>query len=679
MPTDRDLPRLSREFISIDVDHEVPDLRALLDDPTPAYVLVTDPSSDDDVFVLDVARVRALVDEDDEDDEDETDREGDEEERHRRWTGGDLVRALDLAPSVVVHLTSGDVDHTVRAPDVVDRVLRSGMVVTLDDEVSAVLGAVGADAPPGRAFDELRFHAADQGVEAAAFRGGDQLDLVRAPVLAEAAADEPDVTGLQVIVPGQVSYGGVVTLLARLTRPGEDLPDIDFEATAGQLVSVVAWPQEGVRITGSDTATLTVAETGDEVGRIDLEITSPARASLVVGAFRDQTFLGSALVEMRVTVTPGVMAAAERATVLPLSRGQAPESDLAVHVVDTSDTTGERGFRFVAIQRGEPPVTFPFRKVTGDAATYLAPLFAGISAALEEPGPGQPPATTSPEAIVRTIGLTLGEDLLPPQLMRFLAEHRDTLHSVVVHSEEGLLPWELCMLTRQDPDGRVQELGFLCELFELTRWRPRLPARQQLTMSSIGVIAPADSGLRSRKDEVAMLDGLASQRRTVSSVRATTADVMEMLEAGSFDVIHFIGHGALQDPANASSARVVLSGSSFLEAASVKGAARNFGRTGPLVFLNACRLGSASPGLVGPAGFASAMLEAGSAAFVGAHWDVVDEKAHEFASALYARLVAGEPIGRAALAARLAIKDPDDPTWLAYTVFASPTAALTGE
>lgn len=173
-----------------------------------------------------------------------------------------------------------------------------------------------------------------------------------------------------------------------------------------------------------------------------------------------------------------------------------------------------------------------------------------------------------------------------------------------------------------------------------------------------------------------MLDGLRSDNRTVSPVRATSSDVMSVFKAGTFDVIHFIGHGEIPDPGNASSARVVLSGASYLDAGSIRGAARNFGRTRPLVFLNACRLGSASPGLVGPAGFASAMLDAGSAAFVGTHWDVVDEKAHEFATVLYARLVVGEPIGRAALAARLAIKDPDDPTWLAYTVFASPTASI---
>lgn len=658
MTSEPDLHLVRGAFVSIDFDQDLQELPSILEDDTPAYLLVTDHASEDDCFVLGVDRLRALV------------AELDDEDALSRWTGGDLVRELNASPCLVINLDSHS-DHTVHSPELVDRVLRQGLVVTLDNSVSAVLEPAGAAAgdhwAPPRAFDELRLHATADRIEATAISGGDQFSLDRA---------EPEVTGLQVVVPGEVPFGEKVWLRATLTRPGGDDPDIDFEAAVGQQISIVVWPQEGVGLVDSGTATMMVEEGGGELAQVEIKITSPIRASVVVEAYRDQTFLGSALVEMRVTVTPTVMAAAERATVISLSRGQAPQSDLAVHVVETKDATGERGLRFVAIEKEKPPVTFPFRRVSGDAETYLAPLFAAINAALNKPRPDQPPATTSPEEIVRTIGLTLGEDLVPAKLMSFLAEHQESIRSIVVHSEEGLLPWELCLVTHQDADGRVEELGFLCELFELTRWRPRLPAREQLKMTSIGVIAPADSGLKSRKAEVAMLDGLKTDSRTVSPVRATSKDVMSVFKAETYDVIHFIGHGELQDPANASSARVVLSGASYLDAGSIKGAARNFGRTGPLVFLNACRLGSASPGLVGPAGFASAMLEAGSAAFVGAHWDVVDLKAHEFATELYARLVVGEPIGRAALAARLAIKDPDDPTWLAYTVFASPTASL---
>ncbi|HMR49195.1 MAG TPA: CHAT domain-containing protein [Arachnia sp.] len=655
MTSEPDPNAMMDAFVSIDFDQQVPELRSMLEHDPPAYLLVTNHKSDHDVFVLGMDRLRVLVD------------ELDDEDELSRWTGGDLVRELNASPSLVINLDSHS-DHRMRSSEQLEQVLRQGLVVTLENTVSAVLGAtgVGDDWAPPPIFDELRLHATADRIEATAVSGGRQFALTR---------PEPEVTGLQVVVPGAVSFGENVWLRATLTRPGGDDPDIDFESAVGDQISIVVWPQEGVDLVGSGTATMTVAQGGGELAQVEFKVISPLRASVVVDAYSDQTFLGSALVEMRVTVTATPMAA-ERAKVIPLSRSRAPQSDLAVHIVETKDAAGERGLRFVAIEKGKPPIAFPFRRVSGDAKGYLQPLFEAINAALTKPGPGQPPPTTSPEEIVRTIGLTLSEDLFPPKLMSFLAEHQESIRSIVVHSEEGLLPWELCLLTNEDPDGRVEELGFLCELFELTRWRPLLPAREELKMTSIGVIAPADSGLKSRRAEVEMLEGLRSDGRTVSPVRATSKDVMSMLKTATYDVIHFIGHGELQDPANASSARMVLSGASYLSAGSIKGAARNFGRTGPLVFLNSCRIGSASPGLVGPVGFASAMLEAGSAAFVGAHWDVVDEKAHQFATTLYAHLVVGEPIGRAALAARLAIKDPEDPTWLAYTVFASPTAAI---
>lgn len=107
---------------------------------------------------------------------------------------------------------------------------------------------------------------------------------------------------------------------------------------------------------------------------------------------------------------------------------------------------------------------------------------------------------------------------------------------------------------------------------------------------------------------------------------------------------------------------------------SIGGEVGALGERAPLVFLNACRLGSTSPGLVGPAGWAHAVLRVGAAAFVGAHWDVVDARAHRFARELYGRLVAGDAIGRATTAARLATKAAGDPTWFVYTVYASPSA-----
>lgn len=80
--------------------------------------------------------------------------------------------------------------------------------------------------------------------------------------------------------------------------------------------------------------------------------------------------------------------------------------------------------------------------------------------------------------------------------------------------------------------------------------------------------------------------------------------------------------------------------------------------------------------LHGLGGWASAMLDAGAGAFVGTHWNVTDELASHFAQAFYKQALVGVPIGEAAHAARQAIRDQDDPTWLAYAVYSLPGATI---
>ena len=94
----------------------------------------------------------------------------------------------------------------------------------------------------------------------------------------------------------------------------------------------------------------------------------------------------------------------------------------------------------------------------------------------------------------------------------------------------------------------------------------------------------------------------------------------------------------------------------------------------PLVFINACRSAGAVPHFTRMMGWAQQFMPAGAGAFVGTLWDVRSGSAQTFAEAFYSELVAGEPLGRAALFARRAITDDMDPTWLAYTVYGDPNA-----
>ena len=76
-------------------------------------------------------------------------------------------------------------------------------------------------------------------------------------------------------------------------------------------------------------------------------------------------------------------------------------------------------------------------------------------------------------------------------------------------------------------------------------------------------------------------------------------------------------------------------------------------------------------------GWASKFLEAGAAAFIGSLWAVSDGASREFAEELYRRLKDGLTLGDAVMKARqAAAKTPDDPTWLAYTVYGDPRATI---
>ena len=102
-----------------------------------------------------------------------------------------------------------------------------------------------------------------------------------------------------------------------------------------------------------------------------------------------------------------------------------------------------------------------------------------------------------------------------------------------------------------------------------------------------------------------------------------------------------------------------------------------FGDPGPLVVLNACRIGQAPSTRSEVGGFAETFLRGGAGAFVGCLWSVGDQPAREFVAAFYAALDDGShasPRPRSPAGRRRA--RGGDLSWLAYTVYAHPDARL---
>jgi CHAT domain-containing protein len=80
--------------------------------------------------------------------------------------------------------------------------------------------------------------------------------------------------------------------------------------------------------------------------------------------------------------------------------------------------------------------------------------------------------------------------------------------------------------------------------------------------------------------------------------------------------------------------------------------------------------------LTGMGGWAKRFIEAGAACFIGSLWSVYDDAAHKFSVSFYEQVLAGATIGRAVREARQAARQLNNPSWLAYTVFADPLATV---
>jgi len=271
-------------------------------------------------------------------------------------------------------------------------------------------------------------------------------------------------------------------------------------------------------------------------------------------------------------------------------------------------------------------------------------------------------------------GCTLFEKLIPENLQVVLWSLRNQIKSVHIESEEPWIPWEICKLEGKE-NGKLVEGAFFCEAFAISRWLMGTGMKPNLKLNNMALVQPGDSGLKNAPSEGSYILSLANDAREVTRVRASYLEVVDEMQKGEFDGWHFTGHGgfAAEDP---NRSVIALEKGQKLMPEDISGVVRNVGKRAPLVFLNACQIGRSAFSLTGVGGWASRFLEAGAGAFVGAYWSVYDQAAHDFARTFYGCLLRGMNIAKAVQEARLAIKGLEDPTWLAYTVFADPMARV---
>jgi hypothetical protein len=265
------------------------------------------------------------------------------------------------------------------------------------------------------------------------------------------------------------------------------------------------------------------------------------------------------------------------------------------------------------------------------------------------------------------LGTRLWRDVLPPEVRQQFWQEADHIQSLVVMSDLPSVPWELMHALDDD-----KEMGFIAEKLPLTRGVYEMPPVDRIRLDGAAYILPP----KGPSDAQSELDDIREQLAGLASDRGTIADLQDLHEvlADPPALLHFACHNTSSDHGSAID---MEGGPVSPDDLALYRSKRAYSDRAPLVFLNACRTVAETAGFSLLTGWPDAFMGAGSAAFVGTLWPVRSPAAREYAGAFYRQLAAGTPLGEAGMRARLAIEpDLEDPTWLAYTVYGSPTACL---
>lgn len=555
-----------------------------------------------------------------------------------------------------------------------DRVVNAGiagplepLVATTDEEPNRGLGPSRGEpeaaAPPPPAM-------AEPGVPT---NGGDRSS--------EEDGSDGELWELSTQFPREVTLGSVASLIVELGREATQGPDtsvLRVALEAGAPVDVVVQPKKGFIVEGPAEGRLTADENSLPL-RFQLRANEEGQGMVRVLFFVEATALGAITLEPIIRAEGAVadasaVASSEVISTLTVGGGR-PDLELLV-LEEMNGPNARYSIRVTAADEGLGLHLREFGPIEllSDPRRFFAETFADI----EKLDLSTADARARAQRLLESKGNYLFTTLVPEQLRAVLWDIRDRITRVRVDSEEPYIPWELIRLSGPGDDGTVVEDRFLCE-YEFTRWLPGMGLNSLLTLADFGIVIPDDSGLASAQEEKAFLENLAGGERNVTEVPATFTDLMDALAAGEHDVWHFSGHGAVDDQQDPNRAVIQLADGEKFMPEQLTGTQANLGKAEPLVFFNACQIGRAGVSLTGLGGWAYGFLAAGASAFMGPMWNVHDNPARDFATTFYTRLLEGNSIAAAVLAARQEIRKYQDATWLAYTLYAHPSASLARE
>ena len=489
-------------------------------------------------------------------------------------------------------------------------------------------------------------------------------------------------------MPSTVTPGTDFTVRVRLAR--SELAPTEGTVHVAETVHVVAERPISVQVYAKDN--VTVLDTDAKVfglpsGDWASELTFRARA-LAPGPVRVSIVLRQGWVPVATAALEATAAAAGMVAPAPVTAAvhtgiDAPELDglACLDIVESRRVTGERVYSYaLRLVPGEPEQIFVSAPIVG-RDEFVRDRIAEVERVIKDPDLTPRQRLTQ----LQNTGALLFDQFFPEDMQAYLWKHRDRVHDLIVYTDEPFVPWELVHL-KPARGKRGTKPRFLAS-GGLVRWQlGSFPPREvRVRRGRARSICPVYANPMFKNDVGVAEAGYLRERFGAKPVTATPSGVERLLRGGGFDLLHFSGHGAARSEAIAD-AKVLLRGQrrgsrvreQYLSSTDVS---QNVdwtdpGVTGPLVVLNACQTGRSGELFTTVGGFARAFLDAGASAFVSCLWSVQEEPARVFVETLYEELLKGTPMSRASALARAAARDADDPTWLAYVVYARPDAVL---
>lgn len=388
-----------------------------------------------------------------------------------------------------------------------------------------------------------------------------------------------------------------------------------------------------------------------------------------IGTVRRNVLVGAAIAEEIKLEQPGPSAALELKTAPTVSP---PDLELYVEL-DVRDgktlyfrlhsSIEEVGYHYA--KRG-------FVTLQGSPVDKLKIVYDEMSQLASQPGSGA-------ERRIAAIGNNLWDELIPEDLKREYWVFKSRVHSLLITSDEPWIPWEMMKPYRYNEEGEREDDPFWCQQFFFSRWLSGPGTVEEFHPGPAHPIAPSAVNLSAVQDEVNLIKNLCQLTPEIRGEPPLEMkeDVLNLIESGSFFILHFASHGKF-DAAFPDNSAILLSDGP-LRPSDIQ---TRFGgkRPRPLIFINACEEAQMEFSLTGLGGWAERLVNSALVgAFAGAIWDVNDVLALLFAKTFYtAFLQERKTIAQAFRESREEVRKqaPSNSTWLAYVLYADPEGRI---